>query len=93
MTHLFTVTDAFQIANRGCVLVPGIPESGPSLRVGDPIILRFPTGETIRTEIRGLELINYRTVPREIAAPILLPAHFRKESIPIGTEVYSENET
>ena len=92
MNHLFTVEDVFQIPTRGCILVPGIPETVPNLRVGDEIVLRLPDGEQIKTKIHGLEMINRRIIPGSIVCPILLPPNIRKESVPVGTEVYSENE-
>ena len=88
MIPLFTVADVFQIARRGCVLVPGVAEGGPVVRMGDAIRLRTPDGRVIDTEVRGLEMISYLSVPKAITIPILLPSSLRKEDVPIGTEVF-----
>jgi len=89
-TPLFVVDDAFQILGRGCVLVPGPPAEPGSqeVRVGDRILLVLPDGATIETEIRGLEMINYRRRPTAITAPIMLPREITKDQVPAGTQVF-----
>lgn len=90
MKLLFIVADRFQISNRGCVLVPGVStEPGaPHVKIGTSIRLRTPDGNVIDTQIRGIEMINYRKKPEKITAPILLPRAVKKENVPVGTEVF-----
>jgi translation elongation factor EF-Tu-like GTPase len=53
---LFTVSDRFAIDGRGTVLVPGVPWEGvPTVKRGDPVILRTPLGEIIETTIEEVE--------------------------------------
>ena len=92
---LFTITDRFGIEDRGVVVVPGIPWTvgTPTVRKGDPLILRTPLGEIIKTELRDIEMISYRPDAKRLeATPILLPKNLHKFDIPIGTEVYLATE-
>jgi hypothetical protein len=87
---LFVVDAAFQISNRGCVLVPGLSAEpgGPTVRVGSPIRLLLPEGKVINTAIRGIEMLNYGSRrPEKITLPILLPPDISKEQVPVGTKV------
>jgi translation elongation factor EF-Tu-like GTPase len=94
-TLLFVVEDAFQIAGRGCILVPGpVAEAGgPDVRVGDPIRLVKPDGQTVDTEIQGIEMIGRRPPPKVMTAPILLPRDITKDQVPKGTHVLSLRDT
>jgi hypothetical protein len=87
---LFTVADVFAIEHRGCVLVPGIPDSSsgfPGIKRGVTITLRRPDGSEIQTTIKEFEMISAR--PRAyFATPILLPSTIKKADVPIGTEVW-----
>lgn len=88
---LFLVDDAFQIKDRGCILVPGVStEPGsPTVRVGTCIRLVTPTGESIHTSVKGLEMLNFGAQrPDRVTAPILLPKELSKEMIPKGTKVF-----
>ena len=89
MVPLFIVEDRFQIAGRGCILVPGIPDDAslPVIRVKDKIVLVRPDLSQVSTYIAGIEMINYRTEPQRITTPILLPSDLSKEDVPVGTEV------
>ena len=53
-------------------------------------ILETPEGILIDTHIRGIEMINYGTVPETLptTAPILLPPNLAKDDISIGTRVF-----
>ncbi|EEF59008.1 hypothetical protein [Pedosphaera parvula] len=95
MLRLFIVADRFQIAGRGCVLVPGLPcEPGdPIVHRGARIRLRTPTGREIDTFVKELELISYRKRPQKFAAPVLLPHDIMKDDVPVGTEVLLLEET
>jgi hypothetical protein len=88
--HLFTVADRFQIEERGCVLVPGLPtEPGsPNVPRGARIRLRRPDGSETDTIIKEMEMISYRKRPEKICIPILLPKDITKEDVPVGTEVF-----
>ncbi len=90
-TLLFVVEDAFQITDRGCILVPGpvAEPGGPTLHVGDPIRLVKPDGQIIDTTVRAFEMIGRRPPPKIITAPILLPGEITKDQVPIGTRVLS----
>ncbi|MDH4415941.1 MAG: hypothetical protein QE485_01805 [Acidovorax sp.] len=90
-TLLFVVEDAFQITDRGCILVPGpvVEPGGPTLHVGDPIRLVKPDGQVVDTTVRAFEMIGRRPPPKIISAPILLPREITKDQVPIGTQVLS----
>lgn len=87
---LFTVEDAFQITDRGCVLVPGpsTEEGSQPIQIGDRLCLRKPDGHSFETVIAGLEMIRRRPRPKVITAPILLPRNVAKGDVPVGTEVW-----
>ena len=90
MIELFTVADRFQIAGRGCVLVPGLSaEAGsPVVRVGARIRLRTPDGRIIDSHVCGIEMINYLRTPEQRTAPVLLPAALSRDDVPVGTRVF-----
>jgi len=88
---LFVVEFAFQISQRGCVLVPGLSteHGAPRVRVGSEIRLVTPNGESINTHVSGIEMLNYGSQrPEKRTAPILLPPSISKEQVPVGTHVY-----
>jgi|GEM_PF-2681630 len=92
MKFLFTVVDHFSIEGRGVVLVPGIPHDSESrsIRKGAALRLRKPDLTEQDTQIRDLEILNYRpNMPLEQrSTPILLPKDVHKFDVPIGTEVF-----
>ena len=95
-TYLFTITDRFSIEGRGIVVVPGIPwtEGTRVVRKGDPLILRTPLGEIIRTKLQNIEMISYRPGAKRLeATPFSLPKDLYKFDIPIGTEVHLDSGT
>ena len=55
--------------------------------------MRTPGGKVIDTFIEELEMISFRTRPKKIPAPILLPKDLKKDDVPIGTEVWLLEET
>ena len=88
---LFVVDAAFQISNRGCVLVPGLAgePGGPVVRVGSQVRLVLPDGQAIETHIRGIEMLNYGLRrPEKLTVPILLAPNVPKEQVPVGTKVF-----
>jgi len=84
---LSKVDDVFQLTGRGCVVVPGIPESWDKkvIKVGDAIILKRPDMPEICTVVQGLEM-GARTTPK--ITPLLLGDGVSKEMVPIGTELW-----
>jgi hypothetical protein len=90
VVHLFTVADRFQIEERGCVLIPGLPtEAGsPKVQQGARILLRTPDGLEIQTLVEAIEFIRYAKQPEKICDPILLPKDLTKDQVPVGTEVF-----
>jgi hypothetical protein len=84
-TLLSTVEAVFQIAGRGCVVVPGIPREGTHhVRIGDPLILKLPNGQRLDTHVRGIEMLS----PPRPEMPILLGSELTKAQIPVGTELW-----
>jgi len=90
MKFLFKVEDVFDITGRGIVLVPGLSgdDEVPVVRIGDPLVLRLPSGLSIQTKLAAFEMVNYHTKPRRVCLPISLPKEIKKGDIPIGTEVF-----
>ncbi|MEO0453679.1 MAG: hypothetical protein AAFY98_06025 [Verrucomicrobiota bacterium] len=91
---LSVIEDVFEISGRGCVVVPGIPRDISSDRKvwrGACISLHLPDGRNIETHIEEIEMIRYGggSPPDDIA--FLLPKKFKKSDIPIGTEIYLED--
>ena len=89
--YLFTIADRFAIEGRGVVVVPGIPwaEGTPTVRKGDPLILRTPHGEIIQTVLQDIEMISYSPRAKRLeATPFSLPKNLQKSDVPVGTEVY-----
>ena len=80
---LFKVEDIFSITGCGLVLVPGLGTNQGRVNSGMPIKLRRPDQTELQTVIAG---IVFQT--RDIA---LLPS-ITKEEVPIGTEVWLEQE-
>ena len=79
---LFTVEDTFLITGRGVVLTPGFGDK--PVRVGAVIRLIRPDQSTLLTTIRGIEFHSDH--------PILIGQNLKKEDVPIGTEVWLEEE-
>jgi hypothetical protein len=88
MVLLSQVEDTFQIAGRGCVVVPAIPRSelNFSLRAKDPVQLRMPDGRIINTHIVSIELACGPQVKDRMA--FLLPGTIKTEEVPKGTEIW-----
>ena len=88
MQTLFTIEDVFDIAGRGCVLVPGIPYSlGLDVKPGQALLIVSPDGVQIRTRIAAFEMVNNRTRPLENAA-FAVPRDVKKAQLRIGSMVY-----
>lgn len=85
---LSCVEAVFQIAERGCVICPGIPRSSESrVKIGDPLWLERPDGSQVATVVRGIEMggpINSSGIP------ILLGSELTKQEVPVGTSLIVE---
>jgi len=84
---LFTVSDRFTIQGRGIVPLPELKSIGNEhFRVGDQLRLRRPDGTEDLVPIVGLDLLkplNGR------CQPVVMLLGKEKDSVPIGTEVWS----
>lgn len=86
MRLFFKVEDVFHVSERGCVIVPAIPEGLDfNVRTKDQIELRTPDGRILQTHIASVELAKRRNAPchGDHAA-----AHVAKQDVPIGTEIW-----
>lgn len=87
MQFLFEIEDVFDISGRGCVLVPGVPDSlRRYTNAGDQILIISPEGEQLQTSIAAFEMIE-RGRPM-VHAAFSLPGSVDKASLPIGSKVY-----
>jgi len=94
----FTLDNAvdccFEISGRGCVVVPGIPRdhTGPEkVSRGSPITLKLPNGQEIPTHIKEIEFVLY-SGDKGSDVTFVLPDNLRKEDVPIGTEIWIQEE-
>jgi hypothetical protein len=84
---LLTVECPFYIEGLGVGLHPVLVlEDDEVFRKGDPIDIKFPDGRVVRTEIASLML---PTPNPECGLGILLPPSFKKNDVPVGSEVWS----
>jgi hypothetical protein len=93
MRLLCKVEDVFEISGRGCILTPGFSETAAAnlqIRAKDPIQLRRPDGSMVRTHINAVEILD--SPNRRWCVPVLLPPEFTKSDVPIGTEIWLENQ-
>jgi hypothetical protein len=82
------VDETFEIAGRGCVVVPTVPRASLEfrLRAKDSIQLRTPDGRVLDTYIAGIEMICGSHVKEHMA--FLLPQNITKQEIPKDTEIW-----
>lgn len=93
MQTLFAIEDVFDIAGRGCVLVPGIPYSlGPDVKPGQALLIVSPDGARMHTRIAAFEMVNNRRRPLEYAA-FAVPRDVKKQDLKIGSVVYLLDES
>ena len=86
---LLTIEATFRVKEGGLALIPPLMiQDGEGFRVDDPIILKRPDGSTIKWQIGGLTPIPPKRSPREIG---LVLKGLKKQDIPVGTEVWSED--
>ncbi len=85
---LSRVEDVFQIAERGCVVTPGISWwSDSRIKIGDRVWLTRPDGSEINTVVRGIELGGHNP---GTGIPILVGSELTKDDIPVGTHLSVE---
>jgi len=91
MRFAYTIAEAFQIKDRGLVLISG-PHCEPQakLLIGCEIEIRQLDGKIIRTTVRGIEMASPN--PHRYFA-IMVPAEISKEDVPPGAEVWSNEES
>jgi len=77
-TYLFTVEATFMITGRGLVLYPGFGDN--PARTGSKIKLIRPDQSIIETQIKGVSFSGNHD--------ILVEGKIKKEDVPIGTEVW-----
>jgi hypothetical protein len=90
--RLFVVNGTFTVFGRGIALLPGVPkyEPGPRVAPGMGIELRRPDGTVLATTIRAVEWFQTPTAP---TAPLHMPPEIMKEDVPVGTEVWLDEES
>jgi hypothetical protein len=91
MTHLFTVEDRFEITNRGLVLAPkisSIANFSSFKKMTAKILLRKPDGTEIRPAKIAYEYATMKKDTQKTRVPVLVLGEYKKDAIPIGTEVF-----
>jgi hypothetical protein len=88
---LFTVTETFAVPGRGVVLLPELkPVGEENFKVGDPLRLRRPSGVEDSVRIGALEILKPLDGGCQLAVML---TGMEQHDIPVGTEVWSANET
>jgi hypothetical protein len=86
MTLLFNVENIFMVTGRGLTLVATLEDYKP--KFSDLLIIVRPDRSIIETKIRGVGFGNPSTI-----TSILVDEGLTKEDIPIGSEVWLEEQT
>jgi hypothetical protein len=87
MQFLFVVEDVFEIGDRGCVLVPGVPTNlEKAVKVGATILIESNLGRSFETTIAAFEMI--RRSGNSEHAPFSVPRDIRKIDISIGSRIF-----
>jgi len=87
MRLLCHIENVFAITGRGCVIVPGVPNSlVQEVKGGSSIVIETPTNERFDATIAGLEMIN-RGRPTD-HTPFLVRGIIDKALLPIGSQVF-----
>lgn len=87
-SSLFTIEDVFDIAGRGCSVVPGIPYShGLDLRAGAQLTIVTPIGENVQTHIASFEHLHCWGEGNTHAA-FTVGREVGKAQLPVGSDVY-----
>jgi hypothetical protein len=91
MKYWTTVESSFEVAGRGCWIVPDVSKWSMDIQVGskDKIQLRSPAGRVLDTCIDSVEFATKLTGPFLV---IGLPTAIRKEDVPDGTEIWLREE-
>lgn len=89
--RLCTVEDTFFIEGRGLIPVPGIiPQGEERFRIGDSLLLKRPDGSTVSSAIAGFEMIHWPLPRQDI---VILLKGLAKDDVPIGTEIWSVDQS
>ncbi|RPD43433.1 hypothetical protein [Paracnuella aquatica] len=80
--YLFTVDETYMITGRGLLLTPGLGDK--PAKIGDALELVKPDKTILRTVITGIVFNEHRD--------ILVGANLTKEDVPIGTEVWLQQD-
>ena len=80
------ISDVFQIAQRGLVIVPFEPWTVP-LKVGSAIELRKPDGSSLVTRVRGVEMSNPSRLDGKVGL-LIGDGSLSKDDVAQGTDVY-----
>ena len=91
---LFIIEDRFQITGRGIVVTGEREPDSPEFKVGSEVILVRPDGEEFITEVVGIEQFTPidNKINRRKKVGVLLKNVTAKEVVPIGTEVFLNEE-
>jgi hypothetical protein len=91
MRLLFRVEETFNVPGRGVVLLPELRPIGPErFSVGDPLVLKHPSGIEENVRIEGLCFLTPRDFKCQL---VVMLSGKNKDDIPIGTEVWSIDKT
>lgn len=89
MRLLFRVEETINVPGRGVVLLPELrPIEQERFSVGDPLVLKYPSGVEEMVRIGGLEFLKHLDSKCEL---VVMLSQKSKDDIPIGTEVWSIN--
>lgn len=91
MKLICEIEEVFDLANRGCVIAPGVSkETEFTVLIGSPLLIVRPDGSELKTTVKGIEMINSIKKPVRFN-PILLPRDVTKAEVPKGSKVYLAN--
>jgi hypothetical protein len=82
--ELFTIEDCFKIFGQGVAIVGKDQLNFQKINIGTFVVLFYPNGTEIITEISGIERIQTVSGIKKTA---LLIKNVAKEHIPVGTKV------
>jgi hypothetical protein len=89
MVFLSKTEGAFTVAGRGCVVIPvALPESGPSVKVGDAIQLRGSSG-TLVARVTAVEWLVREDHGCRLA--FVLSKEIDKSQVPGDAEIWVED--
>ena len=90
MKFIEEVEDVFEIRGRGCVIVPGIPNSfEPAIGIGAELEFHNPSGSIVSATLKGVEMLNRGKKMNH--APFSINLDVKKGDIEIGAKLYLIN--